>query len=247
MSWGDSTVLVTGASRGLGRVIATSFAARGAFVGIGYHHQEARARETLEAIREQGGCGELLQADVRRPADVNRAVKAFLARHEQIDVLVNNAAVVDDRPFALMSSENWSEVIETNLGGVFNCTRAVVRSMMARRRGAIVNIGSVAGQFASPGQANYAASKGGVLALTRTLAAELAPKGIRVNAVLPGLLTEGMARRLNRGFADSYRERIPLNRFGTPEEVAQAVIFLASEDAAYITGQHLVVDGGLTV
>lgn len=241
------TVLVTGASRGLGRTIGKAFAAEGAFVGLGYYRSERGACETLEEIRAAGGDGALVRADVRDADQVAAAFQAFLSDRDHIDVLVNNAGIVDDKPFAMMSADSWSDVLETNLGGAFNCSRAVVRSMMARGRGAIVNLGSVAGSFGSPGQANYAASKGGILAFTKTLAAELAPKGIRVNAVLPGLIDEGMVRRMDRRLADERRGHIPLGRFGTADEVAAAVLFLASRKASYITGQHLVVDGGLTV
>lgn len=247
MRWEGSTVLVTGASRGLGRVIAKAFAAEGAFVGIGYHRFDKGAEQTLAEIRDIGGNATLVKADVSDAEAVDKAIKAFLVQCDGIDVLVNNAAIVDDKPFALMSADSWTAILETNLGGVFNCSRAVVRSMMAKGKGAIVNIGSIAGLIASPGQANYAASKGGITALTRTLAAELAPKGIRVNTVVPGLLTEGMAQRINRHLAEERRIHIPLARFGNPEEVAHAVLFLASDDASYITGQQLVVDGGLSL
>lgn len=247
MRWHGSTVLVTGASRGLGRSIAKAFAAEGAFIGLGYHRFDQQAEQTLSEIQETGGNAVLIKADVSDPTTIDRAIRTFLAQRGGIDVLVNNAAIVNDQPFALMSADNWSAVLETNLGGVFNCSRAVVRSMMAKGKGAIVNIGSVAGLIASPGQANYAASKGGITVLTRTLAAELAPKGIRVNTVVPGLLTEGMAQRMDRQLAEERRNHIPLARFGTPEEVTHAVLFLASDDASYITGQQLVVDGGLSL
>ena len=247
MRWESSTVLVTGASRGLGRTIAKAFAAEGAFVGIGYHRFDQRAEQTLSEIQDTGGSATLVKADVSDPEAVDNAIRTFLAEHDGINVLVNNAAIVDDKPFALMSADNWSSVLQTNLGGVFNCSRAVVRSMMAKSKGAIVNIGSVAGLIASPGQANYAASKGGITALTRTLAAELAPKGIRVNTVVPGLLTEGISQRMDKHLAEVRRGQIPLARFGNPEEVAHAVLFLASDDASYITGQQLVVDGGLSL
>jgi len=247
MGWERQTVLVTGASRGLGRAIAKAFAAEGAFVGVGYHRRDRDAEQTLAEIQALGGSAALVKADVGDLSAVERAIAPLHTEHGSIDVLVNNAAIVDDKPFALMTAESWSTVLQTNLGGVFNCCRAVVRSMMTQGGGAIVNIGSVAGLAASPGQVNYAASKGGIVALSRTLAAELAPKGIRVNAVVPGLLTEGMAQRLDRRLAEDKRQRIPLARFGDPEEIARAVLFLASEEASYIVGQVLVVDGGLTL
>ena len=247
MRWHGSTVLVTGASRGLGRCIAKAFATEGAYVGLGYHRFNQAAEQTLAEIRETGGSASLVKADVSDSRTIDRAIRTFLSQRDGIDVLVNNAAIVDDKPFALMSADSWSAVLKTNLGGVFNCSRAVVRSMMTKGKGAIVNIGSVTGLIASPGQTNYAASKGGIAALTRTLAAELAPKGIRVNTVVPGFLTEGMAQRMDKQLAEERRRHIPLARFGNPEEVAYAVLFLASDDASYITGQQLVVDGGLSL
>jgi 3-oxoacyl-[acyl-carrier protein] reductase len=164
-----------------------------------------------------------------------------------LDVLVNNAGVARDEPFALMSQNTWDEVLKTNLDGVFHCCRAAVRPMLAKKRGAIVNMASVAGQHAAPMQANYSASKGGVLALTATLGAELAPKGIRVNAVVPGFLDAGMAQRLDHGLAEKIKARVPIGRFGRAEEVAKAVLFLASDEASYVVGQALVVDGGLAL
>ena len=241
------TVLVTGASRGLGQAIAAAFGGEGAFVYVAYRSHERGAAQTLEAVRAAGGEGAAIALDVRDGKSVDAAIERALAERGALDVLVNNAAVTRDNLLALMAPDDWDEVLATNLGGVFRCTRAVVRSMLARGRGAIINVGSVAGLHASPGQASYAASKGGVLALTRTLAAELAPKGIRVNAVVPGLVSTGMAARLDHRVAARRREAIPLGRFGTADEIARAVLFLASDDASYIIGQALVVDGGLTL
>ena len=247
MDWAGFTVLVTGASRGLGRSIAKAFADEGAFVGIGYHRFEKEAARTLDEIQEGCGSGALVRADVRDHRATEAAITAFVEHAGAIDVLVNNAGVIEDGPFALMSARSWSTVVETNLGGVFNCSRAVVRSMISRRTGSIVNIGSVAGIKALPGQANYAAAKGGVLAMTRALARELGSHGIRVNAVVPGFLGVGMASRLDRRVAGRTRTQIPLGRFGDPREVVEAVLFLASDRACYITGQSLVVDGGLSL
>jgi 3-oxoacyl-[acyl-carrier protein] reductase len=243
----DRTVVVTGASRGLGRALAVAFGAEGAWVGVGYRVRDDEAGRTLAAVRAAGGEGALVPLDVTDRASLDAAVTALLARRPGIDAWVNDAAVVADAPFALMSDEDFERVVDVNLTGVFRCCQAASRAMLARRQGVIVNVGSVAGAHASPGQANYAAAKGGLVALTRTLAAELAPRGIRVNAVIPGLLDTGMAARLDHRVLARMRERIPLGRVGTGEEVAAAVLFLASDDARYVVGQALVVDGGLTL
>lgn len=241
------TVVVTGGSRGLGRAIAMAFAEAGAYVFVGYRTRESDARVTCAAIAEGGGQAEPVALDVRARADVDRAIKQIVKAHARIDVLVNNAAIARDNLFAMMSAEEWRDVIDVNLHGAYNTCKAVVRPMMRAGGGAIVNVASVAGAHASPGQANYSASKGGLLALTRTLAAELAPRGIRVNAVVPGILDTGMAARLDHRVLEQRRAQIPLERFGRGDEVAQAVLFLASDAASYIIGQALVVDGGLTL
>lgn len=240
-----SSVLVTGASRGLGRAVAIAFAREGARVGIGYRVREEEATRTLDAVVAAGGRGEALRFDVRDPAAVRGAVDAFA--RGGLDALVNNAAVVRDQLFPLLAPEEWDEVLATGLTGAYHCCRAVAPVLMRQRRGAIVNVASVAGLRASPGQANYSAAKGGLLALTATLAAELAPRGVRVNAVVPGLLTTGMGSRLDHRAVERQREAIPLRRLGEGEEVARVVLFLASEEASYVIGQALVVDGGLSL
>lgn len=240
------TVVITGASRGLGRAIALAFAARGAHVVIGYRARQDEATRVQELAVEAGGTATLWACDMQDPAAIEAGMDRIIAQRGGIDVLVNNAAVVQDAPFALMTHENWDDVVRVNLGGVFACCRAVARSMMAKRKGAIINVASVAGIHASPGQTNYAASKGGIIAFTKTLAAELARHGIRVNAVVPGLLSTGMVTRLDHRIAQQKKQLIPLGRFGTAEEVADVVLFLASPAAAYIIGQSIVVDGGLT-
>lgn len=241
----DKTVLVTGASRGLGRDIAAAFAAEGAFVFVGYRSRDEEADSAVRAIRDRGGAAAALRIDVRDARAVDAAVAEALAARRRIDVLVNNAGLARDTFFPLMGTEDFDEVVAVNLGGLFRCCRAVVRPMIAQRAGAIVNIGSVSGLHASPGQANYAASKAGLVGFTRTIAAELAPRGIRVNAVLPGLLATGMAARMDARQLERRRGMIALGRVGTGEEVAQVVLFLASDAASYVVGQAVVVDGGL--
>jgi 3-oxoacyl-[acyl-carrier protein] reductase len=240
----DARVLITGASRGLGRAFATSFAAEGAYVIVGYRTREKDARETLRRIEDAGGRAELLQIDLAEPEAIEQALAPVL--EAPVDVLVNNAGIVSDQRSLLMAHEEWARVIDVNLTGAFHCCRAVARGMMARRRGAIVNVASIAGIRGSVGQANYSASKGGLLAFTRTLALELASHGVRVNAVVPGLIATGMAERSPAQVMEEGVRRIPLGRAGQSDEVARAVLFLASDEASYVVGQSLVVDGGMT-
>lgn len=238
-------VLVTGASRGLGRAIALAFAAEGARVGVGYRTRRADAeRVAVEAVAA-GGAAVPIAMDVRDAAAVRDGVARF-AGEGGLHVLVNNAAVVRDQLFPMLGAPDWQEVLAVNLTGTYTASHAALPFLL-RTRGAIVNVASVAGMRASPGQANYAAAKGGVLAMTTTLAAELAPRGVRVNAVVPGLLATGMGERLDHRVVEQRRTAIPLGRLGTGEEVARAVLFLASDDAAYVVGQQLVVDGGLSL
>jgi 3-oxoacyl-[acyl-carrier protein] reductase len=235
------TVVVTGASRGLGRAIATAFADEGAYVFACGRRMDQEASGTLE------GRGQALSFDVTRPDEVTAAFSKVHALRGRVDVLVNNAGSARDAPAALLDTAQWREVLAVNLDGAFFCARAVLASMMHAGRGAIVNIASTAAWRANPGQANYAASKGGLLALSRTLAAELSSKGIRVNAVVPGLIDAGMVHHLDHRVLERLKTRIALGRLGTAEEVAKAVLFLASDDAAYVVGCELPVDGGLTL
>ena len=189
----------------------------------------------------------LLPFDVREQSSVAEAFARLQRERQSLDVLVNNAGLARDAHFPLMSPDDWQEVVDTNLSGTFHCMSAAVRLMLPRKAGTIVNVASAAGIRAAPGQANYSAAKGGVLALTRSLAAELAPHGLRVNAVVPGLLGAGMALRLDHRIVAEQKARIPLGRVGSAEEVARVVLFLASDDASYVVGQCLSVDGGLTL
>jgi 3-oxoacyl-[acyl-carrier protein] reductase len=237
------TALVTGASRGLGRALALALAEDGAYVYAGYRARESDARQTAFSLADRG---ESLRFDVTQPAEVDAAFARIRAAKGRLDILVNNAGLTQDGPAALMDANQWRSVLAVNLDGVFHCTRAALPLMLAAKSGAVVNVASVAALKASPGQANYAASKGGLLALTRALAAELGPKGIRVNAVVPGLLEGGIAQHLNRTLASRMVEATPLGRMGRPDEVARAVCFLCSEDASFVAGHALLVDGGLT-
>jgi 3-oxoacyl-[acyl-carrier protein] reductase len=239
-----ATVVITGASRGLGRALACAFAAEGAFTFIG-HRDAERAADPLAAVRRIGD-GALLRFDLRDGEAVDAAMAHVLDTRGQIDVLVNNAALVDQSALAMANQDTLDAVIDVNLGGTLRCSRAVARPMMARGRGAIINVSSVAALRALEGSSAYAASKAGIIALTRSLAKELAPKAVRVNAVVPGFLDVGMGARLDADNAERQRARIPLGRFGSADEVARAVTFLASDEASYVTGAALVIDGGLS-
>ena len=240
----DRTVVVTGASRGLGRAIAVAFAAEGAWVYVGYQRNEAEAAQTVGLL---GGRGEALCFDVSRQPEVEAAFAKVHQARGRVDVLVNNAGTTRDAPAVLLDPPDWRDVLAVNLDGAFFCSKAVLVPMLHARRGAIVNIASATALRANPGQSNYAAAKGGLLALSRTLAAELSPKGIRVNAVVPGLIDAGMVQRMDHRALEKGKARIPLGRLGTADEVARAVLFLASDDAAYVVGCELPVDGGLTL
>jgi 3-oxoacyl-[acyl-carrier protein] reductase len=237
----DKVAVVTGGSRGIGRAIVEELRSLGAKVWFTYHRHdtEARAVETATGARAFA-CGQDDDATIERTIDLIAAESAG------IDILVNNAGIVADQFVMMMPYSEWQKVIDTNLGGAFRWSKAVSRSMISRRSGAIVNIASVAGLVGIGGQTNYAASKGGLLAFTRALAAELGPKGVRVNAVVPGYIDTDMTAKMSRQIKHDNMDRILLKRFGAPSEIAQAVVFLASSAASYITGQTIVVDGGLT-
>ncbi len=239
--------LVTGASRGIGRAVALELARQGANVIVNYAGSEAKANEVVETIRSLGREAFAVQADVASAADVERMVKAALDSFGRLDILVNNAGITRDNLLMRMKEEEWDAVINTNLKGVFLCTKAVARPMMKQRYGRIVNIASVVGVIGNPGQANYVAAKAGVIGLTKTAARELASRHITVNAVAPGFITTDMTEALSAEQKENMRKQIPLARFGEPDDVARVVAFLASDAAGYMTGQTLHVDGGMVM
>lgn len=237
--------LVTGASRGIGKAIALKLASLGSKVAVNYREREAEANSVIEAIASQGG-GEAIaiKADVADTEAVKAMVEQVTDRWGSIDVLVNNAGITRDTLVLRMGDKDWDEVIDTNLRGAYLCTKFALRSMIRQRRGRIINISSIAGVMGNPGQSNYAASKGGLIAFTKSVAREIGSRNITVNAVAPGFIATEMTDKLPSERKESVLAIIPLQRFGEPEDVADLVAFLASEKAGYITGQVICIDGG---
>ncbi|MEC0229326.1 3-oxoacyl-[acyl-carrier-protein] reductase [Paenibacillus alba] len=237
--------LVTGASRGIGRAIALHLAEHGADVAVNYAGSEAAAGEVVAAIEAMGRKAVKLRADVSSFQEADDLVKQTLEIFGKIDILVNNAGITRDNLIMRMKEEEFDQVIATNLKGVFNCVKAVTRPMMKQRFGRIINISSVVGVLGNPGQANYVAAKAGVIGLTKATARELSSRGITVNAVAPGFIETDMTDKLSAEMREHMLKQIPLERLGQPEEIAKVVRFLASDDASYMTGQTLHVDGGM--
>ena len=234
--------LVTGASRGIGKAIAKSLADTGRFVYINFHSNIKQAQQTLDEIIKDGGKAELLQFDVTNKEESEKALEHIYDQHGQIDILVNNAGIRDDMLMVWMKKDNWQKVLDTNLTGFFNVTRLVVKRMLSKRWGRIINMTSTSGQTGQAGQVNYSASKAGLIGATQALAKEIAKRKITVNAIAPGFIETEMTQDLA---LDEISKAIPAGRVGKPEEVAAAVIFLCSKEAAYITGQVIGINGGV--
>ena len=247
MTMKESVALVTGGSRGIGRAICLELARRGAAVAVNYAGNEQAARETVEACRALGVEAEAFQADVADPAACEELVKAVKDRFGRLDILVNNAGITRDGLLMTAKEEDFSRVLDTNLKGAYFCMKAASKVMMRQRYGRIISMSSVVGLRGNPGQTNYAASKAGILGLTKAAAKELATRGITVNAVAPGFIETDMTAAMPEKAKEAMLTTIPAGRPGAPEDVAKAVAFFAEKDSAYVTGQVLCVDGGMAV
>ncbi len=239
--------IVTGGGRGIGRAIAVRIAQEGANVAISYRSNDDAAEETAKEVREAGAECDLFKGDVSSPGDVEALFKGVGDAFGRVDILVNNAGITRDNLMMRMKEEEFDEVLRTNLKGTYLCTRAALRPMVRARWGRIVNVSSVVGLVGNAGQANYAASKAGIIGFTKSVAREVAQRGITVNAVAPGYVETELTGGLPEEVKDQIRAQVPAARFGEPEEVAAVVAFLAGEDAGYVTGQTIAVDGGMTM
>ncbi|MYL70942.1 3-oxoacyl-[acyl-carrier-protein] reductase [Halobacillus litoralis] len=243
----DQVALVTGASRGIGKAIALELARQGAKVAVNYAGSEDKAEAVVQEIHEQGGAAIKIQSNVSNDDDVKRMVKTVVDEYGRLDILVNNAGITKDNLLMRMKEEEFDSVIDTNLKGVFLCTKGVTRQMMKQKYGRIINVASIVGVSGNPGQANYVAAKAGVIGMTKSNAKELAARNIHVNAVAPGYIATDMTDALTDEQREQMLAMIPLKRLGEGEDVARVVRFLASKDAAYMTGQTLHVDGGMVM
>jgi len=240
----DRVAIVTGAGRGIGRAIALKLAGVGAKVVVSDILEE-EAKAVAREIKAKGGQGLAVAADVSSPEGVSGMVEATLKAYGRIDILVNNAGIARDQILLRMPEEDWDRVLDVDLKSVFLCTKAVLRHMLKARWGRVISLSSIAAQVGNPGQANYSAAKAGVIGFTRTVASEVGSHGVTVNAIAPGFIETEMTRKIDEERRQEIKKHIPMNRFGTPEDVAGVVAFLASEEAGYITGQVLSVNGGM--
>jgi 3-oxoacyl-[acyl-carrier protein] reductase len=243
----DKIALVTGGSRGIGRAIATTLADSGATVVVNYKGNQTAADEVVRAIAAEDGQATATQADVSKPEDVERLFKDVLQRYGKLDILVNNAGITRDTLLLRMKEDDFDAVLQTNLRGVYLCTKAALRPMTKARGGRIINITSVVGLMGNAGQSNYAAAKAGIIGFTKSAAREMASRNITINAVAPGYIETELTGVLSETMRAAILENIPLGRLGAPQDVANLVCFLASDAAAYITGQTLTVDGGMVM
>lgn len=243
----DQVALVTGGSRGIGQSIAMSLAGEGAIVFVNYRKSKDQALEVVAQINSNSGAAHPVRGDVADIEQVRSMMEEVISTYDRIDILVNNAGINRDAIFPMMKDGEWLEVINTNLGGTFNCSREVAKYMVPQKYGRIINVSSVTAEKGGRGCTNYASSKGAINSFTRALALELAPKGITVNAVAPGLIITDMSRKIRRLYEKKLLPEIPMKRFGDPKDVAGVVVFLASNEAKYTTGQVIKVDGGMTL
>ena len=243
----DKYALVTGAAKGIGKSCVLHLAKMGINVAINYRSSEKEASLLLKEVESIGVKGLIVKADVSDLNEVKNMAKTVLQKFPRIDILVNNAGIIDDTLIVRMKDENWKPVIDTNLNGTFYCTREFVREMMSNRWGRIINIGSIVGSRGNPGQTNYSTSKAGIIGFTKSLAKELAPRNITANVIEPGYIDTDTVAVLGHKFKENIRKKIPMGELGTPDDIAPIVAFIASDQARYITGQVISVDGGLAV
>jgi 3-oxoacyl-[acyl-carrier protein] reductase len=243
----DQVALVTGGSRGIGRAIVKAFAAEGAKVALVYRGSQQAADSLTQEIAQAGGTGLALQADVADAAAAQKCVDTVLEKWGRLDILVNNAGIIHDGLLLQLEPAEFNKVVATNLGGTMNFCKAAYQPMMRQRSGRIINMSSVAADYVNKGQTNYAASKGAINSFTRALAMELSSRNVTVNAIAPGFIETDMSEAVRNKAGDIIKKMIPMRRIGTPEDVARVAVFLASADSAYVTGQVLTVDGGLSL